>query len=704
MSKNFFFPLMAILLGCSNSFAVKDEPTEIFNQNEAQNSAEYDVINDLPIWEKTSAELQTAFEKVIATANAKLNKIASIADEKLTFKNTLEALDTIYYQVDLVGNRVGLLAATSTDKSVREKATELETAFSKWYVDVEARKDIYLKVKSYADNRSEKLNSIQLKYLSETLRSYKRAGFDLSEASQKKAVALKKELSELTTKIDENIKKAGANKIIFTKEEMKGMPESALSQLDKKGETYVAKAGVTYQVYAVLENSPIEAIRKKVMTLRNQRALNENKKLTEEVVRKRAQLANVLGYKTWADYKTEIKMAKTGKTALDFVDGLISGLEPKLAAELAELTKLKIKETKNPNAVINSWDIRYYKKKYEKASFDLDKDSLKKYFEYRNTLKGMFALFEGLFKLKVEFVKAPYVWASDVELVKISDAVTGKPLGFLYLDMFPRPDQEKYGHFAMFTIRSGKVLANGKYRRPVASLVCNFPRAKDGKPSLLTFDHVETLFHEFGHALHGIITESPLASFAGTRVARDFVEAPSQMLEAWVNDKDVLDTFAKNYKDPSDKFPALALDKIEKATLATIGLHYRRQLAFGKMDLVLHQNIGPTQEFDIEKVTNQILKEVYFEFPEKTAMINSFGHLWGGYDAGYYGYAWADSLSADMTSLFESAPDGFLDVETGMRLRREIYEVGSTRDINTSIEKFLGRPSNNKAFLKKLGI
>ena len=330
--------------------------------------------------------------------------------------------------------------------------------------------------------------------------------------------------------------------------------------------------------------------------------------------------------------------------------------------------------------------------------------ALKKYFSYDSTLNGMFKVFERIFKIEIEFVEAPYTWEEKVKLIRISDAVTKKALGFLYLDMFPRPQTEKYGHFAMFTIRSGKLLANGMYRRPVAALICNFPLPQGDKPSLLDFGQVETLFHEFGHALHGIVTEAKFAQFAGTRVARDFVEAPSQMLESWVNDKDVLDTFAVNYEDASDKFPADALVKIKKASLATIGMHYRRQLAFGKMDLMLHQNIGAQQEINTATYTNQVLEDVYLAFPEDTAMVNSFGHLWGGYDAGYYGYAWADNLSADMASMFEDAPDKFLDIEMGMKLRREIYQTGSSRDITTSIESFLGRESNSEAFLKKLGI
>lgn len=705
MSKVTMLTLVATPLIYGFSLSTYDN-TMRFNLEEAKTADKYKVINDLPYWEKSAAELQRSYDRAIKKANASLDKLALIKKSSLTFLNTVAALDDIYYEVDLIGNRAGLLGSTSLVKEVRKKATEIETAISNWYVDASSRKDIYLQVKSFSDDslQTKMLSPVETKLLKDTLREYQRVGFHLPDSTQLKIKALKKELSQLKATIDENIKIAGNKKIIFTPEEMKGMPPEELDALSKEGGKYIAKAGVTYQVYAVLKNSPIEAVRMKALTGRNQRAMQTNNELTTKVVKKRAELAQLLGYKTWADYKTEVKMAKTGATALAFVDDLIQGLEPKFRAEMETLRQLKATETGNANAVLESWDVRYYQKILAKKLFNLDMSALKKYFSYDTTLKGMFKVFEKIFKLKIDSVKAPYVWAKEVEMIRISDSTTGKPLGFLYLDMFPRPEEEKYGHFAMFTVRSGKLLSNGKYRRPIAALVCNFPQPQGGNPSLLDFGQVETLFHEFGHALHGIVTESRFAQFAGTRVARDFVEAPSQMLESWVNDKKVLDTFAVNYQNPADKFPADALTKIQASGLATVATFYRRQLAFGKMDLMLHQNISPTQNFDIAGFTNKVMEDVYFAFPANTAMINSFGHLWGGYDAGYYGYAWADNLAADMTSKFETAPDGFLDVQMGMKLREEIYQVGATRDITFSIESFLGRKPNSDAFLKKLGI
>ena len=214
---------------------------------------------------------------------------------------------------------------------------------------------------------------------------------------------------------------------------------------------------------------------------------------------------------------------------------------------------------------------------------------------------------------------------------------------------------------------------------------------------------METLFHEFGHAMHSILTRAKYGRFAGTSVPRDFVEAPSQMLENWVWDKKVLDSFAADYRDPSKKIPPEILVKLKEAKLATVGVYYRRQLAFALMDLALHMDIKPDQPKNCVGLSNKILSEVFFPVPPDTAFVAYFGHLMG-YDAGYYGYAWAEAIAADMATVFEQSPQGYFDEQTGRRLRREIYEPGDSREVNISIRKFLGRERSIEPFLKTLGL
>jgi Zn-dependent oligopeptidase len=319
----------------------------------------------------------------------------------------------------------------------------------------------------------------------------------------------------------------------------------------------------------------------------------------------------------------------------------------------------------------------------------------------QRVLDGMFDIYQRIFSLKFVRVEAPYKWVDDLQLWAVTDAKSGEPMGFFYLDLFPR--EGKYNHFAVFPIIEGKQLADGTYQRPVCSLVCNFPPPSPDKPSLLKHSDVETLFHEFGHAMHGVLTRAKFSRFSGSSVPRDFVEAPSQMLEAWIWDKKVLDSFAADYRDPSKKIPPEILGQLKASELAISGFFYRRQLSFGLMDLYLHTKITDKNSGDAVRLANQVLSETVLPVPENTAFIAYFGHF-TGYDAGYYGYAWADAIAADMATVFEKAPDGYFDVNAGMRLRKEIYAVGDSRDVNVSIEKFLGRKRSLEPFLKKIGV
>jgi thimet oligopeptidase len=255
----------------------------------------------------------------------------------------------------------------------------------------------------------------------------------------------------------------------------------------------------------------------------------------------------------------------------------------------------------------------------------------------------------------------------------------------------------------MFPIIEGKQLADGTYQRPVMSMICNFPAPTKDHPSLMSHDDVETIFHEFGHAMHGVLTRAKYARFSGTSVPQDFVEAPSQMLENWPWDKSVLDTFAADYRDPSKKIPAEILARLKEARLATEGVRYRRQLAFGLMDLALHTQIAATNAAGALALSNQKLGDVFLPMVPDTAFIAYFGHIIG-YGGGYYGYAWADAIAADMATVFEKSPGGYFDQTAGLKLRKEIYEVGDSRDVNISIEKFLGRPRYTEPFLKRIGV
>ncbi len=676
----------------------KSHPTLADYQKAA---AKFNSIITVPAFETTPADLELSVKSTIANASAALDRIGKLQPGEVTFTNTVRALDDLGYDIGTLANRVNLIKETSTSAALRDAATDQSKILDEWSVGIDYREDVYKAVKAYADTHPS-LQGEDAKLLFETMRDYRRAGLELPKAERDDVEALRKKISGLSTDFESNVTKARQG-VVFTKAELDGVPDDFLNDKSiKTGEDqYTVMANVTWQYIAVMDNAKREATRLKFQTVRDNLARTENVPLLQQILVLRDTLAHKLGYKSWADYRTEIKMAKNAATAIDFLEKLNTGLQPKFDQELAEFRALKVKDTGDPNAQIHLWDWRYYSNQLKKEKYTVDEEALKVYFPYKNVLAGMFTIYQSIFGLKFEPIDPPYKWVSDLQLYAVTDAKTGEPMGLFYLDMFPR--EGKYNHFAQFGIIEGKRLENGQYQRPTVALVCNFPPPSPERPSLLPHQDVETLFHEFGHAMHSILTRANYARFAGTSVPRDFVEAPSQMLENWVWDKKVLDSFAADYRDPSKKIPKQILDKLKEAKLATVGTFYRRQLAFGLVDLKLHTDIHATNADQAVPLSNKLEGEVFLPEPPDTAFVAYFGHLMG-YDAGYYGYAWADAIAADMATVFEKSRKGYFDQNAGQRLRKEIYEPGDSRDVNVSIEKFLGRPRSIDPFLKKIGI
>lgn len=684
--------------------------TKAYNESVKPLEELHKVKIDLPYWEVSALEFKNNFDQAIADIEKIYDAIAALKPNEVTFENTLGAFEETTKIEEGVISRMYLMDSLSNDSLIREMVGELIVKYEKWGVDISFREDIYASLKAYQATNPN-LSGERKKYYDDVMLSYKLKGMDKPDAVRKEIIALQKELSGLTKKIEDNIKAGSKNEVYVTQAEAACLTDADLIKRYKKNDAgdFIVYAGVSNFYFPFLEKCTDEAVRKRVYIAQNQIAQKTNPPLMEKVIKLRAKLGRLLGFDSYADSKLAVKMAKNADTANKFLDRLKVGLQPKLDLELKTFAKLKADETGNANVQVHPWDYYYYMDQVKKKQFQVDTTELKKFFEYEATLQGMYKVFEKIFKLKIEEVQAPYVWDEKLALILISDSQTKKPLGYMYLDMFPRPEHNKYSHFAMASVRHGR-LFNGVDTRPITSFLCNFPEPKDGKPAFLTLDNVTTLFHEFGHGLHGVLSTAELTSHRGTQVPRDFVEAPSQMLEYFTYSKDVLDMFAVNYYDPTETIPADIIKKIPEAEKATKGIYYRRQLSFGIMDMRLHSKIDENDaDFDIIKFTNDVLKEVWLDHTlqgttEQMSFITNFGHLFGGYDAGYYGYAWADAIAADMASVFENAPDGYLDEAAGMKLRKEIYEVGDSKSITEAVETFLGREQSIEPFLKKLGI
>ncbi len=655
----------------------------------------------IPQWPKAPVDVQGEINTAIAKADAALDVIGKQELGKVTLKSTVGALDNMQNEAAIAINKAIVIQQTNQQGAMREAAEKAIKVFQDWAVGVDYREDVYKAVKAFADTKP-KLEGENALLLQHILRDYRRAGLSLPPEKRAEVEKLRKELAKLETDFQANIVAVKAP-VVFTKAELEGVPDTILDSPGVKtgDDSYTILANVTFHYNTVEETAKKEETRQHLDHVRSNLARDKNVPVLNDILAHRNQIALKLGYKSWDDFQTEIKMAKSGAAAKTFINDLVTGIEPKFAAEVAELCKLKVVQTKDSDAQIKHWDWRYFQNELKKEKYTVDTDALRVYFPFQRTLDGMFNIYQSIFGLKFSKIIAPEKWVDDLQLYIVTDAASGEPLGMFYLDMFPRDG--KFNHFAEFGIIPGKLLPNGKYQRPTVALVCNFPPPSKEKPSLLSHSDVETLFHEFGHALHAIVTNAKYVRFSGTNVPADFVEAPSQMLQNWVWNKNVLDTFAGDYRDPSKKIPAEMIAKMKEAKLATVGVFYRRQFTFADIDLTLHDAHPDGQPYNCVATSNPLFPKDFLPIDPDTAFVAFFGHL-AGYDAGYYGYAWADAIAADMATVFENSPNGFLDQSAGMKLRQEIYAPGGSREIDISIHKFLARDRSIQPYLKTLGI
>src|SRR5262252_450302 len=469
-------------------------------------AAKANAVLTVPDWEQTPEAVEAAMKNAIAKANAALDQIGAQDLAKVTFKSTVVALDDVTYQASLAADKATIIKETNTNSAMRTAAENAVKAFQDWAVGVDYREDVYKAIKAFADTHP-KLSGEDEKLLKETLRDYRRAGLDLPPDQRKEVEELRKELSKLGTDFDTNIVKSNAP-VMFSKADLEGLPESFFaSPVIKTGDdVYMVMANVTWQFNTVQENAKNEATRKQLYIVRETLAKDTNVPLLNRMLALRNEIALRLGYKAWDDYQTEVKMAKTGMNAEKYINDLVAGIQPKFDSEVAELQKLKAADTNDSDAKIMVWDWRYYSNQLNKQKYAVDKEALRVYFPFQKVLDGMFNIYQSIFGLKFEKIVAPQKWIDDLQLYMVTDSATGEPLGMFYLDMFPR--EGKYNHFAQFDIISGKLLSTGKYQRPTVALLCNFPPATGDAPSLMTHQDVETLFHEFGHCLHTIVTRA----------------------------------------------------------------------------------------------------------------------------------------------------------------------------------------------------
>ena len=419
-----------------------------------------------------------------------------------------------------------------------------------------------------------------------------------------------------------------------------------------------------------------------------------NTDLLEQAIGLRQKIAELMGFKSWGDYRINGRMAGDSRTVL----GFLHGLEKKLARRNREDMKrlLQFKKTIDPKATrLENWDINYLAYQLKKRDYKLDEEKIREYFPAERVIEGVFSVYSELLGVDYKEVKNAEVWSPDVKLYRIEDHVNHRLIGYFYTDFNPRP--KKYGHAAAFPLISGRRTADGGYSQTVSAIVANLNPPANGKPSLLSHDDVVTVFHEFGHIMHQTLTHAPFASVSGSNVAQDFVEAPSQMLENWPWDRAILEKMSGHYLDPTRKLPDELLKQLVRVRDFNQGYRYTRQLVLALVDMTYSTASG---KVDTSRVYNDIFtKMIGVEPLPGNRFPATFGHLMGGYDAGYYGYLWSEVYAEDMFTRFKG---NLLSPKVGERYRKIILESGDMKEAIDLLIEFLGRKPNAKAFFKRL--
>lgn len=633
-----------------------------------------------------------------AEARVKLEKdlaaLIAIPQAERTFENTIMGYERAF---DNYGNALGMsgfLSYVSTDKQFRDAANDLQMQISQYMVDVATRRDVYKAIREYTDTNP-RLDPVQAKLVKEMLIGFKNSGMDLNDADLEKFKALNKEKAEYIIKFDKNIQEY-KDPLAVTQEQLRGLGEDYIKKLSKTDD---GKYLVTldYPDYVpFMQNADDEQARKELEFKFNRRGGQENVELLEKTLTLRREIARLLGYKNHAELRLEDRMAKNPKTVMAFLKDLQKKLKPLGKKEDKEMIAYKNSKTGKNSRTLYSWESGYWSNKFRKENLELDSEKIKEYFPSQVVIDGMLDLFGGVFGITFEPVDIP-VWHPDVKAFKIKDKASSELVAYFYMDLYPR--EGKYKHAACFGLVEGEEKQDGTYQIPFVAIVANLNKPSGDTPSLLKHSEVETLFHEFGHVLHNALTKAKYSAFSGTSVSWDFVEAPSQMLERWAWDPQVLKKISRHYQT-GESLPDDLIKRMIAAKNFGAGGMYLRQDFFAQYDMTLHTaDTTP----DTTKLYFELTKKIRgLPLTKGTIPQASFGHIMGGYDAGYYGYLWSEVIAEDFFGEFKK--NGIFNPETGLKFRREILEKGGTLDEEKMVENFLGRPADNKPFLKSIGL
>ncbi len=628
-------------------------------------------------------------------SDAAIASVVGIPAGERTFANTMATLDEAMDALGQVSGAYAFMSYVSSDDALRETAREWEAKLDKYMVGLGFREDLYAAIQEFAARpEATTLEGEAGRLLEFWQRDYRRNGFELPADEREEVRKLFDELVDLGTSF-RNAIDDWDDGIELTREELGGLPKSyieGLRTVEKDGQTLYRVTLEYPDLHPFMANAESSELRKELFFKDQRKGGEENVSRLEKAIAVRTEIAKRLGYPSWAAYVVETRMSKTPETVRGFLGELRKKVDPKAKLDRDELARAS--EQHRGTRDVEMWDWRFYNNQLLKTDYAVDDFEVAKYFPLDACLEGLFAVTQRLLGVRFEKVAAP-VWHPDVEAFDVYEADGNEPVARFYMDLFPRPNT--YGHAAAFTIRSGRQRPDGSYQRPVSAIVANFTKPGPDTPSLLRHSEVETLFHEFGHILHQVLTRATFSRFSGTATERDFVEAPSQMLEHWCWDREVLRSFSRHY-ETGEPLPDSLLDAMVAAKNLSSGVLTLRQMFFATLDFTLH-----SEGFDGDSTaTVKALHPITgWPFPEGTHFQSGFGHLFG-YDAGYYGYLWSQVFGDDMFTRFEATDP--LDVATGHDYRAKVLARGGSVDGSQMVREFLGREPNQEAFLRGLGL
>ncbi|CAM1371985.1 M3 family metallopeptidase [Tenacibaculum xiamenense] len=652
-------------------------------------------------------DYKPAIQEAIALAKKEIDVIISNTEEP-TFENTTVALDNTGQKLDRITSIFFNLNSAETNEEIQKIAKEVSPWLSEFRNDITLNEALFARVKKVYDQLSDlDLTPEQETLLDKQYKGFARNGANLNEEDKLELRKIDTELSKLSLQFGEHVL-AETNNFemhITNENDLAGLPDSAkegakmLAKQRNKDGWVITLDYPSYIPFMTYANN--RGLRKELSVAFGKKGFQQNEYNNEAIVLKITKLrhkrANLLGYKTHANFVLEERMAETPEKVLDFLNDLLQKAKPAAEREFANLQNYA-KKLDNIDR-LEKWDSAYYSEKLKKELFSLDQELLKPYFKLENVINGVFEIANRLFKLNFKEIDTIDKYHEDVKTYSVSDN-DGNFISYFYADFHPRPGKR---NGAWMTSYKSQQILNGVNERPQVSIVCNFTKPTETKPSLLTFNEVTTLFHEFGHALHGMLANTTYGSLSGTSVSWDFVELPSQVLENWCYEKEALELFAKHY-ETGETIPMEYVEKIKESASFHEGMQTLRQLSFGLLDMSWHAGESPesvtsVKEFESEAFSNTKL----YPDVEENCMSTSFSHIFqGGYSSGYYSYKWAEVLDADAFEYFQE--EGIFNKDVANKFQENVLSKGGTEKPMELYKRFRGKEPNSDALLKRAGL